>query len=233
MRKSSQWVLASGMLITAGTCSETQAANLLTNGDFSAGNTGFTSGYTLTTDTPFLFQNGNHGIYAVIPAGSIATSSAYGDWTNISTDPSGGNGNVFVADGATDAGVNFWSETIAVVPNTNYAFSFYGAEVSNTCCSNAVFQPIFNGSFVSGFGATGAWQQFSIPVWNSGSATSLTLALEDLNTSGGFNDFAVADLSFSGGVPEPSTWGMLLLGFAGLAFAGYRRTKARVSFAAP
>ena len=35
------------------------------------------------------------------------------------------------------------------------------------------------------------------------------------------------------GVPEPSTWAMLLLGFAGIGFAGYRRTRARsVSFAA-
>lgn len=33
-------------------------------------------------------------------------------------------------------------------------------------------------------------------------------------------------------VPEVSTWAMLLLGFVGLGFVGYRRTKARVSFAA-
>jgi len=26
-------------------------------------------------------------------------------------------------------------------------------------------------------------------------------------------------------VPEPSTWVMMAVGFAGLAFAGYRRTK--------
>jgi hypothetical protein len=26
--------------------------------------------------------------------------------------------------------------------------------------------------------------------------------------------------------PEPSTWAMMLIGFAGLALAGYRRTKA-------
>jgi PEP-CTERM motif len=26
-------------------------------------------------------------------------------------------------------------------------------------------------------------------------------------------------------VPEPSTWAMMLLGFAGLGYAGYRRTK--------
>lgn len=27
----------------------------------------------------------------------------------------------------------------------------------------------------------------------------------------------------AGGVPEPSTWAMLLIGFAGLSYAGYRR----------
>jgi PEP-CTERM motif len=30
-------------------------------------------------------------------------------------------------------------------------------------------------------------------------------------------------------VPEPSTWAMMLLGFAGLGFAGYRRTRAKVA----
>lgn len=30
-------------------------------------------------------------------------------------------------------------------------------------------------------------------------------------------------------VPEPSTWAMLLLGFAGLGFAGYRRAKSGIS----
>jgi hypothetical protein len=32
-------------------------------------------------------------------------------------------------------------------------------------------------------------------------------------------------------VPEPSTWAMMLLGFAGLGFAGYRRTRVAVSAA--
>jgi hypothetical protein len=32
-------------------------------------------------------------------------------------------------------------------------------------------------------------------------------------------------------VPEPSTWAMILLGFAGLGFAGYRRTRVGVSTA--
>jgi hypothetical protein len=39
---------------------------------------------------------------------------------------------------------------------------------------------------------------------------------------------APADLSISlplNGVPEPSTWAMMALGFAGLGFLGYRKTR--------
>ncbi|HWY80433.1 MAG TPA: PEPxxWA-CTERM sorting domain-containing protein, partial [Roseiarcus sp.] len=33
------------------------------------------------------------------------------------------------------------------------------------------------------------------------------------------------DLAVGGAVPEPSTWAMMLVGFAGLGFAGYRSTQ--------
>jgi hypothetical protein len=33
------------------------------------------------------------------------------------------------------------------------------------------------------------------------------------------------NFTFTGGVPEPSTWAMLLIGFAGLGFAGYRTSR--------
>jgi hypothetical protein len=33
-------------------------------------------------------------------------------------------------------------------------------------------------------------------------------------------------------VPEPSTWAMMLIGFMGLGYAGYRRARATQSFAA-
>ena len=41
--------------------------------------------------------------------------------------------------------------------------------------------------------------------------------------SGGFG----FDLAIGGAVPEPSTWAMMLVGFAGLGFAGYRSTRRR------
>lgn len=61
------------------------------------------------------------------------------------------------------------------------------------------------------------------------------------NYAGGefFNQSGIAspttDLIFAEGlaaIPEPSTWALLVLGFAGLAFAGYHRTRSRTALAA-
>ena len=41
--------------------------------------------------------------------------------------------------------------------------------------------------------------------------------------SGGFG----FDLAIGGAVPEPSTWAMMLVGFTGLGFAGFRSTRSR------
>ena len=106
------------------------ASDLVVNGSFSAGNTGFSTGYTLTTQTPQLFENGLHGIYAVIPIGNVAPQSAYNDWVNVTVDPSGGNGNVYVADGATTYPTTVWQETLAVAPGSGYLFSYDAAEIS-------------------------------------------------------------------------------------------------------
>jgi hypothetical protein len=43
----------------------------------------------------------------------------------------------------------------------------------------------------------------------------------DVITAGGFNNFTLAS-----SVPEPSTWALLLMGFAGLGIAGYRKANA-------
>jgi len=44
-------------------------------------------------------------------------------------------------------------------------------------------------------------------------------------------EFGVGQVSYTSGVPEASTWVMMLAGFAGLGFVGYRRNKV-VNFAA-
>ena len=55
--------------------------------------------------------------------------------------------------------------------------------------------------------------------------TTGTLAVIDSQTSD-LNGFAPS------AVPEPSTWAMMMLGFAGLGFAGYRKSRKSAAFAA-
>ncbi|RBP04649.1 putative secreted protein with PEP-CTERM sorting signal [Roseiarcus fermentans] len=57
-------------------------------------------------------------------------------------------------------------------------------------------------------------------------ANAITGKLLAANTQGpGDFDFVAAS------VPEPSTWAMILLGFAGFGVAGYRKSRARISIA--
>jgi PEP-CTERM motif len=51
------------------------------------------------------------------------------------------------------------------------------------------------------------------------------------NGAGGFG-FDLAFGSIGGAVPEPSTWAMMLIGFAGLGFAAYRGRRKAVLAAA-
>jgi hypothetical protein len=84
-----------------------------------------------------------------------------------------------------------------------------GVENSTTC------EPI--GHFVS----PSAWNPLAIGTWVIKSQDG---GMSDVITT--YNDAYGANLTFNSAVPEPSTWAMMLIGFAGLGFAGYRRAKA-------
>jgi hypothetical protein len=63
-------------------------------------------------------------------------------------------------------------------------------------------------------------------------ATELSLGVNDdifADNSGGWS---ITVTGVTGGVPEPSTWAMMALGFAGLGFAGYLTSRKAASIAA-
>ena len=72
--------------------------------------------------------------------------------------------------------------------------------------------------------------QYIATEWSGGSVIDLgglpdftmseALSINDAGQVGGISNSSVVV------VPEPSTWAMMLFGFAGLALAGYRRAKA-------
>jgi hypothetical protein len=92
--------------------------------------------------------------------------------------------------------------------------------ISFTSLAPGLDQIFWIGDGLTGTG-TGSVQSFLAP---SG-ATRLYLGVVD--GFGWYNNPGVIDVTISGAtsVPEPSTWAMMLLGFAGLGFAGYRRMR--------
>ncbi|QMW23109.1 PEPxxWA-CTERM sorting domain-containing protein [Sandaracinobacteroides saxicola] len=205
-----------------------QAANLVVNGDFEAGNTGFSSGYTYIAPA---------GQFSLYPEGAYTVdtnaNNVHNQWASYG-DHTSGSGNYLIVNGAIQSGVTVWeSGPIAVTGGTNY---FFEAFASNMCCggftgaaSNLTFSVIgdVSSAVLNTYttGAPGVWQGFSNQ-WNSGGNSSVVLRLINGSTDFSGNDFAVDDINFgtTSMVPEPATWAMMILGF-GLVGSAMRRRK--------
>ena len=77
-------------------------------------------------------------------------------------------------------------------------------------------------------GASG-YTLYSIPVTTTIAGKLIFADLAGGNDSIGNLLDDVTLTTVSPGIPEPSTWAMMLLGFFGLGFAGYRKSKTRLS----
>lgn len=174
--------------------------NIVTNGDFSSGNTGFNSSYTYMTTGSFcptcccgvLSLEGTYTVGAN-PNTYHTNFTAFGDHTT-------GSGKMLIVNGASVTGVTVWKENIPIMPNTNYVFSVWATSVNPA--SPAILNFSINGSALgtislSGSVADGTWQYFTT-TWNSGSTSgSVPIALVNQNTASGGNDFAVDDIVFA------------------------------------
>jgi gliding motility-associated-like protein len=156
-------------------------AELITNGQFEDGNTGFSTGYTCCAGGP-----GNYAVDAdPVYYNAGHAGSGYG-----------GGGNYLIVDGSTVAGTSVWCQTIAVSPNTYYTFSSYVA--SNYTGATAVVEFDINGASIGTVNAPAAtftWVPFQT-VWFSGANTSANICIIDQNTIGGGNDFGIDNISF-------------------------------------
>ena len=212
MRKSGWWALAvAGTLVTAVASTEAQATNLLNNGDFEGGT------YT---------SNGNAGVP--------------NDWTSnaaFDSEPSFNNVNAaFHQSGANSLSIgNFDYEPLASlsqsftdVAGASYSVTFWAFDGGANGDGSAFLQVSAGANSVTLNDAHPfPFEKFSFGFTGTGSDTLMISATTDPS------EWFVDNVSVSSGVPELSTWAMLVLGFVGLGFGSYRQTKARsVSFAA-
>jgi hypothetical protein len=179
------------LLATAGLAKA--QCNLVTNGDFSSGASGFTSGYTQSCDASVNPS----------PLGSLDLAGAYCVSTNMQDHHiyfanCTYQGNMFVANGGTNASTVVWSETVSVTPNTTYTFRLDAASAVGASPAHLVLSVNGSPSSATTLSSNSCdWQTLTYS-WTSGaSTTSATLEIFDANTAAGGNDFALDNVSFS------------------------------------
>ena len=177
---------------TVTSTSNSPSANMVSNGDFSLGNTGFTSDYQYIANAG---DNGVQRAYGVV----TAANSWFRFFPSCNIEHTTGTGKMMVIDGSTiNAGTDkFWGQTIAVQPNQTYTFSYWVQTVALPNPANIEFK--INGVVISTDLAPSAECVWSLRTytWNSGTATSAVIALYDKVTIGDGNDFAIDDISFT------------------------------------
>ncbi len=167
---------------------EKTGPNLVVNGDFSAGNTSF------QTDLVFAPVPTSEGQYVV---GTTPSAT----WPGVSVncrDHTTATGNMMMVNGTTVLDAAVWKQTVAIAPNTNYAFSFWVQSLNTQ--NPALLQLSINGTTVyhllNAVPRECEWTQFYV-VWNSGTLTSAEIAIVNKRPTSGGNDFAIDDISFA------------------------------------
>ena len=179
--------------------------NLVANGDFSGGDTGFSSDYVSYTNNLPMPGPVTPGPYAITDAANISGTTVFGDWTHITADPFGGDGNVLVADGDASGTNRVWYQTVDVTPDTDYLVSFYGVDVNDGRFNDATLEVLADNVPIGTLYTDGTWRLADF-VWNSGADTSVELSLVDTNTDTDANDFAIDQISLSAVLPDPNSF---------------------------
>lgn len=177
-------------LITSFSSLNVSAQNLIVNGDFTAGNTGFTSSYSnMSNGNP----SGDYSSYGI-----VANPKVWYTLFDACTDHTTGTGRMMVADGSNVTNTKLWEQTITVVPGKTYLLSYYlqSLGVAFPAKIEIVINGISLGSPITAPATTCSWVQKSYS-WNAGVFNSAVITIYDRETAGIGNDFAIDDLSFT------------------------------------
>jgi PEP-CTERM motif len=225
-------VMMTGLVLAALAAQPAVASSLIANGDFSAGDTGFMSGYSSVTGAGSLVPENT---YFVGPAPQTFLNP---NWSANFPPPVGGaaNGNMMMVNGGPTTGTIVWSQVVSdLVGGTTYNFSTFVASIFpvSPAVLNFSIDGVTLGSSFTASTDVGVWQEFFATFTTSANQTSATFSIVDQNTQAQGNDFALDLIALSTdpgqgttvtpGVPEPSTWAMMIFGFVGVGFMAYRR----------
>lgn len=169
--------------------------NLITNGDFEAGNTSFSSSYNYvdTTSTTALYPEGDYTVVKI--PHSVHPNFSY--WPDHTT----GHGLQMVVNGASTAGVVIWSQSVPVIPGATYQFTYWEQTVNvpenpkNPSQLQLYVNGVAAGPVYTAPAVNNVWAMFQYNA-QAGNNQILNLELINENTIASGNDFALDDISF-------------------------------------
>jgi hypothetical protein len=198
----------------------TSSAGLIVNGDFEAGNSGFSSGYEYTADPGGLATGGEAPGQGAGRYGVGTDPNFFHPAFPSAGDHTSGSGNMMVVNGSGDASKIVWSGTVSspLTIGATYKFSAWVMNVYPASPANLQFS--FGGNILGTFSPTGLdqWQEFTAIFTATANQTSGSI---DLNTEPFGNDFALDDIDLTK-VPDGGL-SVALLGFALVGVEGLRR----------
>jgi hypothetical protein len=161
--------------------------NLIANGDFEAGNTGFSSGYTFKTNLPGVNNE-------MIPENTYGVDANINGYHPSMTGV-GRSGNYLMVNGNTSTIKNVWSTSVFVMAGKQYEFTAWVQNIYPT--SPAVLRFVAGGTLVGTHSATGnaTWSQFT-GTYVATTTGNIDLTIIDANLTAFGNDFGIDDISF-------------------------------------
>ncbi|MCT4613481.1 MAG: hypothetical protein N4A49_01250, partial [Marinifilaceae bacterium] len=175
---------------------------LINNGNFQNGRTGFTSEYTYCPNTytsnltPHPYNSlYKEGVYAI----GTNANAYHSHFTNCNGYSGSYYDKMLIVNGSARSGVVVWSQKIKVQPYTFYAFS---AQACNVIGSNPAYlefriDGVLMNDFIDLSGRpTCEWHEF-YSLWNSSAKTDIEISIINRNTVSSGNDYALDNISFN------------------------------------
>lgn len=167
---------------------------LVINGNFDKGNTGFSSQYSFLNNPSASSGNFSTGMYAI-----AVTSKDKHPCFSSCADYSSGKGNMMIVNGAETSNRVVWEQTIIVDTSYNYALSTFAQNISCNSNAPAVLQFAINDSLIGpAFEVSSTlclWERFYC-LWNSKTDTVAKISIVNKSIQVKGNDFALDSISF-------------------------------------